>query len=181
MTTSKFTHCPYDGELLAADSRSSVPTCPRCGFAAYANPKACVAILVVRDDQVLLARRGIEPAKGQWDIPGGFVEANESAEAAVLREAREELQVAVQIKYFVSSLPDRYGSRGEPTLTLGFVVNVVSGEPRAASDVAELRWFPFDKLPQMAFEHQPEMLRRCRDAWLARSRHEAAGEPPPAS
>ncbi len=67
-----YRHCPYDGDRLGLhDGRAA---CGRCGFIDYHNPKPAVAILITLDGQLLLARRGIEPAKGMWDIPGGFIE-----------------------------------------------------------------------------------------------------------
>jgi len=87
-----YSHCPYDGEKLVdkADDPAGHGVCARCGFIDHQNPKACVAILILQGANVLLVRRGVEPAKGEWEIPGGFVEAGESAEETVVREALED-------------------------------------------------------------------------------------------
>ena len=118
-----------------------------------------MAILIVRDGKLLLARRGVDPAKGEWDIPGGFVDRGESAEEAVVREALEETALRVRVSEYLGSVPDVYGSRQTPTLNLCFMVDVLGGEMKAQSDVAELAWFPMDKLPnKMAFEHQKHVI-----------------------
>lgn len=66
--------------------------CTECGYIHYENPKIVAAVVAVTPDgeRVLLARRGIPPRDGYWGIPAGFMELNESADAAAAREAREE-------------------------------------------------------------------------------------------
>lgn len=145
----------------APDAR---PTCPKCGFTDYQNPKACVAILITKGKRVLLARRGVEPARGQWDIPGGFVDMGESAEEAVVREAFEETTLRVRVKEYLGSVPDVYGPRETPTLTLCFIVEVLGGQPKPKSDVESLVWFPFDQLPEKtAFAHQQRVIQLLKE------------------
>jgi len=124
-----------------------------------------VAILILNERSVLLARRAVEPAKGVWDIPGGFIDARESAEQAVVREALEETALHIRVAAYLGSLPDVYGDRAAPTLNFCFLAEIVSGDLRAQSDVAELQWVDIDHLPdQMAFAHQREMLKWARAA-----------------
>ncbi len=156
-----YKYCPYDGSVLMphATAATGLPTCPRCGFVDYQNPRPCVAILIISDGKLLLARRGIEPAKGAWDIPGGFVEDGESAEEAVVREALEETTLHVQVTAFLGSIPDIYGDRETPTLNLCYMADVVSGEPSPRSDVESLAWFSMTELPNnLAFAHQTQVI-----------------------
>lgn len=157
---SYYHYCPYDGgSLISPILPDEYPFCPRCGFVDYHNPRPCVAILIVDNGKILLARRVIEPAKGEWDIPGGFVDSGESAEEAVVREALEETGLHVRVIKFLGSLPDVYGDRKLPTLNLCFVAEIMHGELRPQSDVEALDWFSPDQLPEsMAFAHQREML-----------------------
>lgn len=153
--------CPYDGQPLSV--RPSVnegrPWCAKCGFVHYPNPKPCVAVLVERDGKVLLARRRIEPAKGKWDIPGGFLEWGESAEEAAIRECREELNVQVRIIDLLGTISDIYGPQKIPTLNLCFLAEIVEGKPNAASDVEALAWFGAHEFPKdLSFRHQKEAL-----------------------
>jgi ADP-ribose pyrophosphatase YjhB (NUDIX family) len=158
----RYLYCPYDGERLGFDEGR--PKCERCGFIDYQNPKPAVAILITRGSQLLLALRGIEPAKGMWDIPGGFIETGESAEEAVVRETLEETALHVRVVDFLGSVPDVYGDRNEPTLNLCFMAKVLGGDLRAQSDVESLAWFTPDHLPErMAFSHQFQMLQRYRE------------------
>jgi ADP-ribose pyrophosphatase YjhB (NUDIX family) len=158
---SDYQYCPYDGERLMINESANEgrPTCPKCGFTDYQNPVACVAILITQGKKILLARRGIEPAKGQWDIPGGFVDSGESAEETVIREASEETTLRVRIKEYLGSVPDVYGPRQKPTANLCFLVEILEGEPNPKSDVESLEWFSLDQLPEkMAFAHQRRVI-----------------------
>ena len=156
-----FAFCPYDGTRLRDRTveRRRRRACPACGFVDYRNPRPCVAILVVRRGRVLLARRGVPPRAGLWDVPGGFVEAGETAEDAVRREAREETGLQVRVVAMLGSLPDVYGSRRVATLNLCYVVEARGGIPAPASDVTELRWVAVGRPGvRLAFAHQRAML-----------------------
>lgn len=159
-----YRYCPYDGKQLslASDEHEGRPWCPQCGFVHYHNPAPCVAVLVARHRRILLARRAIEPAKGMWDIPGGFIQSGESAEEAAVREVMEETNLLVRITEFLGSIPDEYGPHKLPTLNLCFLANVVRGDPSPATDVDQLSWFRHDQLPQtMPFAHQYKALDWC--------------------
>src|SRR2546423_13473694 len=103
-----FRYCPRDGTLLesGAGAESTAPCCPECGYVDYNNPRPCVALIVLRDGKVLLARSGNEPEKYRWDLPGGFIEQGESAEGAVGREGREETGVDLRVTRVLGPLAD---------------------------------------------------------------------------
>lgn len=64
--------------------------CPACGHITYLNPIPVCACIIVKDDKILLAQRGIEPRKGYWTFPGGFMELDETLAQAAARESWEE-------------------------------------------------------------------------------------------
>jgi ADP-ribose pyrophosphatase YjhB (NUDIX family) len=136
--------------------------CAACGWIHYGNPAPAAGAVVVRGPRVLLVRRARRPYAGTWDIPGGFLEAGESAEAAVHRELREELGVTVTTLRFVGSAPDRYGPRGMPILALVFRATIASGPLTPADDVSEARWFRRSSIPwpQIAFRSLRPLIRR---------------------
>ncbi len=72
--------------------------CNHCGFVAYQNPKIVVGSVVRHDGKILLCRRAIEPRKGFWTIPAGYLELNETPEQGALREAREEACAQLELK-----------------------------------------------------------------------------------
>lgn len=124
--------------------------CPDCGLVVYASsaPTAC-AICVDERGHVLLVRRANDPFRGRWDLPGGFLEEGEHPLDCLRRELKEETGLDVQPLDFIGVWMDRYPSGGtvRATLNLYWTARVVGGEPQAADDVTELRWFSADELP----------------------------------
>jgi 8-oxo-dGTP diphosphatase len=160
--------CPRCRNELRGDERRV--ECRECGFVAYASSKPTAGALVEDRDRVLLARRAKEPFKGRWDIPGGFLEEGEHPLDGMRRELREETGLEVEPLEFFGVWTDRYDgdSSAEATLNLYWTACAVSGEPKAADDVDDLRWFSRDELPardQLAFENVPLVLR----AWQQRA------------
>lgn len=135
--------------------------CAGCGWTYYGNPVVAAGAVIVRGSRVLLVRRGRVPYKDTWDIPGGFLEADETPEAALRRELREELGVRTRALRFIGSAPDRYGPRGTPILSLVFRATV-TGRMRHADDIASLQWFERSKIPwrKIAFPGLRGLLRR---------------------
>ncbi len=135
--------CPACGGELAlrqlATHERARQVCTRCERVHYCNAKPCSEVLVVRDRRVLLVRRAIEPGKGKWDIPGGFLEAAEHPEAGALRELREETGLAITITGLLGIYLDGYfyddPARGETTLNLCYLATA-DGEPQAGDDEA---------------------------------------------
>ena len=152
--------CPRCAGPLAAE-RGSV-RCPTCGLAVYANPHPAVCALVVDGEgRVLLARRAREPRSGLWDVLGGFMEEDEQPFETMRRELLEETGLEVEPGEFVAAVSDRYGDEGNATLNVCWTARVVSGAPRPADDVSELRWFAPGELPpaeELAFRNTGELL-----------------------
>ena len=127
---------------------------------AYAKP--CVAVLIEKDNRVLIAKRAIEPAKGKWDILGGFIEPGESAEKAAVREVLEETGLLIRLTKYLGSIPDVYGKSDSYTVNFCFVAQIVHGTEQPQSDVAALEWIvppQFPKPEDMAFVHQSEVIK----------------------
>ncbi len=129
------------------------PVCPACGFIYYINPVVAAGTLVEHGGRIVLVRRGVEPGKGLWGLPAGYVEADESAEEAAIRETREECGLDVELDgligvYSFGKDPD---SRGVLIL---YAAHVVGGTLQAGDDAAEVAWFTPETLPpdeQIAF------------------------------
>lgn len=71
--------------------------CDNCGYVAYENPKVVVGSVVVHAGQVLLCRRAIEPRRGYWTLPAGYLELKETVEEGAQREALEEAQARIAL------------------------------------------------------------------------------------
>lgn len=167
--------------------RNAVCFCPRCGsgqFPEYAinafrceacefhfhinNSIAVGAIITDAQERVLLIRRARDPGKGKFSIPGGFVDVNETAEAAVVREIREEVGLEVMDLQYLCSSPNPYSYRGVifPVLDLVYICGVESFEPLQGEqdEVEEHVFLPPDQidLDEIAFPSIREALAQYR-------------------
>jgi 8-oxo-dGTP diphosphatase len=120
----------------------------------------------VKAGQVLLVKRGIEPYKGWWDIPGGFLENGEHPEAGAVREVAEETGLHINPTELLGIYMDTYGPAGEYTLNLCYVAELIGGRPQPASDVIELKWFDLAGLPdKVAFGWSTDALTKLRQKY----------------
>jgi len=88
---------PRIREVPEGDSRERL-VCPECRYVEYVNPKIVVGSVATLDDRILLCRRAIEPRRGFWTIPAGYLELGESPEEGARREAREEARADLEIE-----------------------------------------------------------------------------------
>ena len=144
------------GAVVEHDGRFD---CAACGRRHYLNSKPTAGGLVVRDGKLLLVRRQNEPFKDWWDVPGGFLDAGEHPEAAVVRELREETGLEVRPARLFGMYMDTYGDDGEPTLNIYYECEVVGGREQAGDDAVELGWFGVDEIPEnVAFENGRQVI-----------------------
>jgi ADP-ribose pyrophosphatase YjhB (NUDIX family) len=142
--------------------------CSACGFTLYFNAASAVAVLIGRGDgKVLFTRRAKEPARGKLGMPGGFVDAGESAEEALAREVREETGLEVCELRYVGSHANlyAYGDVTYTTVDLFFTASAADPDAaRALDGVESLVWsdpLTID-LEEIAFESMREALRAYR-------------------
>lgn len=133
--------------------------CSVCGR--YLNRGLTVDVAIFRADQILLVKRGVEPGKGLWALPGGHVEWGQTAEEAVRQEVKEEtgLEVVTMKLVAVFSRPDREPSQ---KITLAYRAEA-TGESRPGDDALQALFYPLDELPaEIAFDHR-EIIAACLD------------------
>ncbi|WP_396160973.1 NUDIX domain-containing protein [Flavobacterium sp.] len=118
MTFFKFCPSCASNHFTFLDNRRFL--CDDCGFTYYHNIAAAVAIVFTFEDKVLFTVRNVEPDKGKWDLPGGFIDPNETAEEAACREIKEELGIEIstsELKYITTS-PNNYLYKNVPYRTM---------------------------------------------------------------
>jgi 8-oxo-dGTP diphosphatase len=116
------------------------------------TPKLMVDVVIPSEKGVVLVRRGSEPYEGQWALPGGFVQVGETVKQAAVRETAEETGLAVEVSRLVGvySEPGR-DPRGH-NVSVAFLVRVLSGQMKAASDAAEVDVLDPGSV-ELAFDH----------------------------
>jgi len=147
------THCCYCGSRLiqkVSDGRLRL-FCEQCREPIYENPIPATCLVVVdHRERLLLVKRSVEPKKGFWCLPGGFMELGETPSEAALRELHEETGLSGQIDRLldVTSNPsDQYHT----VLMVGYLVKTFIGDPVAGDDASDIAWFGIEDLPDIAF------------------------------
>lgn len=150
--------CPKCGGALTVRHREELDrlVCTVCDFTFYQNPKAVVLGLIVNDrNEVLMAKRALNPEKGKWDIPGGFIDFGEEPLHAIVREMREECHVEFTPTQCLGVYKGWYDFQGlQDSHAVIYYIGTIKGNPEPDDDVDEVRWFPLDALPKdLAFDH----------------------------
>jgi 8-oxo-dGTP diphosphatase len=120
-----------------------------------------VGAIILHEGKIMLEKRGNEPARGQWTIPGGVVEVGENLADAVRRETKEETGLEVESSSLIDVVDqvhlDRKGKIEYHYVIIDYVVKVKPGEPKAGSDASDLKWVPLGEVK--AFELTPSFRR----------------------
>jgi 8-oxo-dGTP diphosphatase len=121
------------------------------------NPMVGVGAVIVEKNRVLLIRRGTAPLLGEWSLPGGVLECGETLREAVAREAREETGLVVKtgemLGVYERLIRDAEGRVRYHYVLVDFLCRPVSGDLKAGSDAADVRWFTRDELPALNLAH----------------------------
>ena len=152
----QFRYCPQCGVRL---TRVAAPPlrCGDCGWTFYPHPELGVNVVVFLEGKVVLIRRGIEPFKGCWALPGGFVTYGEEPTVAAVREVCEETGLEVAIEALVTATLVRDDPRAL-LLVPAYLGRVIGGALSAGDDAAEVQAFSVDELPPIRPAYHREQL-----------------------
>jgi ADP-ribose pyrophosphatase YjhB (NUDIX family) len=128
----------------------------------FEDPKVAAAALVERDGRLLLVRRTNNPARGQWTLPAGFVDADEDPQAAAARECLEETGLEVRVTRLLDVIAGREHPRGA-SIVIVYLAEAVGGELKAGDDADEVAFFPANDLPALAFRATRQAVERWAD------------------
>jgi 8-oxo-dGTP diphosphatase len=156
-----FHFCPRCGGTL--EDRVVKPgeparlVCVSCGFVFYQNPKLAACTIAMVDGGIVLLQRAIDPERGRWVFPGGFVDRGEAVVAAAVRETLEEVNLRVS----VTGILDVYSFAGSGVAVAVYAADVVAGELRAGDECLAVKTFPPEQIPwdELAFPSTRAALR----------------------
>lgn len=120
-------------------------TCQACGAVHFQTAKVAAGALVIRSDRILLGRRAVDPGRGKWDIPGGFLRPWEEPADAARREAREETGLTITPGGVLTMVLDRYVAWY--VINVFYLAAVSGGAEQPGDDLSELAWFGKDDIP----------------------------------
>ncbi len=139
---------PFRPMVPEGDTRPRL-VCADCGWIHYANPKIVVGSVCAWENRILLCRRAIEPRRGFWTLPAGYLEESESAEAGALREAHEEALARIELLALLAV----YSIPRISQIQLIYKARLLSPDVTAGEESAEVGLFEWDAVPwnELAF------------------------------
>lgn len=166
----KYTYkfCPQCGTKLTKKMMLEQvrPACPSCDFIRFEDPKVAVVAFITCQDRVLLTQRAVDPEKGKWAMPGGYMDAGEIPEEALQREMLEEIGLEIKINHLMGTRTLFYTNNDGSQENVGIVL-VYSASPQSneleelscQDDVMNAGWFLPNETPKsLAFELTGELL-----------------------
>lgn len=160
-TAAEYRFCPRcGGVLVARELKAGEPArlcCDGCDFVFYVDPKLAACTIPLYEGGIVLMRRGVEPSRGKWVFPGGYVDRGEDVSEAARRETLEEVGLEVSL----TGVLDVYSTRGQDVVVVVYSAHVTRGQPRAGDECEEVRVFAPEALPwdELAFEPTRAALR----------------------
>ena len=132
--------------------------CITCKTIHYENPKPTATLVCPKENKVLLGRRAFNPGKGEWGLPGGFIELKETLSEGALRELKEETNLDGEVVKILGTC-SHYGSIFGDILLIGLEVKIKDWSGMLAlDDVSELQLFNINELPELAFDCHQKIL-----------------------
>jgi 8-oxo-dGTP diphosphatase len=124
--------------------------CPACHYVYFTDPKVGVGVAVIKGEKLLLVRRSINPERGKWSLPAGFVDQGEDPRQTAAREALEETGLIVEVGEVIDVFFNPPGGGGASIFIL-YRAKLVGGKLSAGDDADDADFFALDQLPELAF------------------------------
>jgi ADP-ribose pyrophosphatase YjhB (NUDIX family) len=157
----EFRFCPVCGgtlhsRTLKADEPERL-VCSKCDFVFYLDPKVVACSIVEMDGRIVLLKRAIDPQKGKWVLPGGYVDRGEEVKAAALRETEEECGLKIRAK----ELLGLYSYPGRIPVVAVYVAEPSGGELIVGDETAEVGLYSPESIPwnELAFQSTIDALK----------------------
>lgn len=172
--SSSYSFCPFCGTAYSDQAKLGFAhECENCQKTFFQNQNSTVSGVLVFENQLLLTKRGRDPFKDCWDVPGGFVEPQEHPEEALIRELKEELNLTVQVEKLLTILAPQVYVFQDVALYNSDHVYLLSCATlegiHVNDDVIDYKLFSTGNLPpveELAFECTPWAVEQFREGNL---------------
>lgn len=147
-----FVYCPRCATPMQTARKMDKPrrVCPSCRYVYFTDPKVGVGVAVVEDGKLLLIRRRMNPERGKWSLPAGYVDQDEDPAATAAREALEETGLIVAVEKVIDVFFNPPGQGGASIFIL-YRARLTGGVLQAGDDAGDAGFFALDQLPELAF------------------------------
>ena len=153
--------CGSRTERREYDSRKR-DVCTTCGTVNYVNPIPATAVVIIDDGKILLVKRAVEPRKGLWSLPAGFIEVDETVSECAVREVKEETNLDIRL----TGIFDVHTVFDDPRyvcLLVVYTAEVTGGKLAPGDDAEEAEYFDPNELPEIAFaKHRETVIKAFR-------------------
>ena len=157
----EFQYCPVcGGKLVSRALKPEEPNrlvCAMCDFVFYLDPKVVACSIVEMDGGIVLLKRAIDPQKGKWVLPGGYVDRGEEVKAAAVRETEEECGLRIRIK----ELLGLYSYPGKIAVVVVYMGEPLGGDLIVGDETAEAGLYHPESIPwkELAFQSTIDALK----------------------
>ncbi len=165
MSFASHNYCPRCQTPLctAHESHVTYKHCAQCGYRHYQEPKVSVIARIVHAKRILLIQRAVNPNRGAWGFPGGFLNVNEMPITALQREVREETSLDIAVQTLLGIFPMEGRGPGIPGIVLAYACICLSDpeDLRPADDAQQARWCTTHQMPTpIAFTSTRELIQQ---------------------
>jgi 8-oxo-dGTP diphosphatase len=143
-----YKYCPRCGAEMVERTvdHKTRKACPVCDYVFYHNPVPAAGVVIEKDGKILLVKRKFEPYKGDWCLPAGFMEYDESPEQCAIRETKEELGVDVELDGLYGVYSGKDDPRTHAVLVM-YWAKIIGGELKPGDDAEEIKYCAKSEIP----------------------------------
>lgn len=159
-------HCQRCGALMKVTTDREGKTrsrCSQCGWTRYLNPIPASACLIVNDEgKIVVIKRKFEPNPGEWALPSGYIELDQTPEECAVAEMKEETGLDGEVIRFIDYFMG-YSPIYHRVLSMGYLMRITGGELQAGDDASEARYVSLDEMPPICFDSHRHFLQKYVD------------------
>ena len=158
----EFAYCPRCAAPLITRLVYDKPrrACPECSYIYFTDPKVGVGVFVISEGKLLLIQRRVEPQKGKWSVPAGFLDRGEDPKVTAVREALEETNLHVEVEELIDVYFNPGAAGPGASIFVLYRARLLGGDLCPGDDAADARFFALDDLPEIAFASARDAIQR---------------------